>query len=321
MELQATIPDVCTGFTRILLCVDPTAASARAASFVPYLANKDTYVQIVGVVENARAVIPLGPLAAFHLSAAHALLLQDVENTCAMSQELFTSSGAKVQVRIIDLINRGGEVAHALAKAAQDWQADLLVMGSRQHQGLLHWVEGAVAEPRMKFAACAILVVPEHGEVEWRGRPRKILFAVDGSSASQEALRVGARLADARTDLRAIYVVDRAVRLTDFVPLTVLEDALVEEGNAALANASRFFNTLPEAERVRLETALVNTDQANDDVAHAIEREAQTWHADLLVMGTHGRRGVVRCLLGSVANRVAGIARTPLLLVRQKDVV
>ncbi|WP_306427259.1 universal stress protein [Caballeronia sordidicola] len=50
------------------------------------------------------------------------------------------------------------------------------------------------------------------------------------------------------------------------------------------------------------------------------KREAQSWHADLLVMGTHGRRGVVRCVLGSVANRVAGIARTPLLLVRQKDV-
>src|SRR6202051_4747842 len=308
MELRATNTDVCTGFKRILLCVDPTAASARAAAFVPNLVNKETRVRIVGVVENARAVIPLGPLAAFHLSTAHALLLQDVENACAASQELFASSGAEVEVQIIDLVTHGGEVVHALAKAAQDWQADLLVMGARQHQGLLHWVEGALSEPLMKFAACAILVVPERGDAEWRGRPQRILFAVDGSSASQEALRIGARLAHAATDLRAIYVVDRAVRLTDFLPLTVLEDALVEEGNAALAKASRFFETLPEAGRARLETALANTDQANDDVACTIEREAQSWHADLLVMGTHGRRGVVRCLLGCVANRVAGIA-------------
>jgi nucleotide-binding universal stress UspA family protein len=320
MELQATNTDVGTGFRRILLCVDPTAASARAAAFVPHLANKETRVRIVGVVENARAVIPLGPLAAFHLSAAHALLLQDVENACATAQEQFASSGAKVEIQIIDLITHGGEVVHALAKAAQDWQADLLVMGSRQHQGLLHWVEGTVSEPLMKFAACAILVVPEHGDVEWRGRPQRILFAVDGSSASQEALRIGARLARAGTEIRAIYVVDRAVRLTDFVPLTVLEDGLVEEGNASLAQASQFLETLPEVGGAHLETALVNTDQANDDVAHAIEREAQTWHADILVMGTHGRRGLVRCLLGSVANRVAGIARTPLLLVREKDV-
>lgn len=320
MDLQATNTDVGTGFRRILLCVDPTAASARAAALVPHLANKETHVRVVGVVENARAVIPLGPLAAFHLSAAHAMLVQDVENACAVSQELFASSGAKVEIQIIDLITHGGEVVHALARDAQDWQADLLVMGSRQHQGLLHWVEGAVSEPLMKFAACAILVVPEHGDVEWRGKPQRILFAVDGSSASQEALRIGARLAREGTELRAVYVIDRAVRLTDFVPLTVLEDALVEEGNASLAKATHFFETLHEAGDIRVETALVNTGYANDDVAHAIEREAQAWHADILVMGTHGRRGVVRCLLGSVAHRVAGIARTPLLLVRQKDV-
>ncbi|OXC72164.1 universal stress protein [Caballeronia sordidicola] len=171
MELQATNTDVRAGFKRILLCVDPTAASARAAAFVPHLANKETRVRIVGVVENAHAVIPLGPLAAFHLSAANALLLQDVENACAASQELFASSGAKLEIRIIDLITHGGGVVHALAKAAQDWRADLLVMGSRQHQGLLHWVEGAVSEPLMKFAACAILVLPERGDVAWRARP------------------------------------------------------------------------------------------------------------------------------------------------------
>jgi len=173
VELQAVNTDGHTGFKRILLCVDPTAASACAAAFVPHLASKETHVRIVGVVENARAVIPLGPLAAFHLSTAHALLQQDVENACAASQELFASSGAEVEVKIIDLIKHGGEVVHALAKAAQDWQADLLVMGSRQHQGLLHWVEGEVSEPLMKFAECAILVVPEHGDVAWRGRPQR----------------------------------------------------------------------------------------------------------------------------------------------------
>jgi nucleotide-binding universal stress UspA family protein len=320
MDQQTTNTDAVTGFKRILLCVDPTAASARAAALVPQLANNETQVRIVGVVENARAVIPLGPLAAFHLSAAHALLMEDVENACAASKELFAPSGAKVEIQILDLVTHGGDVVHALAGAAQDWQADLLVMGSRQHQGLLHWVEGTLSEPLMKFAECAILVVPERGELRWSGRPQRILFAVDGSAASQEALRVGARLAHTGTDLRAIHVVDRAVSLTDFVPITVLEDALVEEGNAALAKASRRFETLPKADGVRLDGALANTDEANDDIPHAIVREAERWRADLIVMGTHGRRGMVRCLLGSVANRVAGIARTPLLLVRQKDV-
>jgi nucleotide-binding universal stress UspA family protein len=44
-------------------------------------------------------------------------------------------------------------------------------------------------------------------------------------------------------------------------------------------------------------------------------REANAWRADLLVMGTHGRRGAARWVLGSVARRVVGITCTPLLLV------
>jgi len=157
MEPQAVNTDVRRGFKRILLCVDPTAASSRTAAFVPHLASQGTHVRIVGVVENARAVIPLGPLGGFHLSTAHALLLQDVENACAASRALFASSGAEVEVQIIDLITRGGGVVQALAKAAQDWQADLLVMGSRQHQGLLHWVEGALSAPFLSCPSVATL--------------------------------------------------------------------------------------------------------------------------------------------------------------------
>ncbi|CAN7782097.1 universal stress protein [Caballeronia sp. LjRoot34] len=320
MELQTENLDTVTAFKRILLCVDPTVASARAAAFVPSLASKETHVRIVGVLENARAVIPLGPLAAVHLSAAHAQLLAAVESACAVAKELFTSSGAVVEIQILDLVTHGGEVVHELAKCAQAWKADLLVMGSRQHQGLLHWIEGPLSEPLMKFAECAIFVVPERCDFVWRGGPQRILFAVDGSSASQEALRTVARLANARTDLRAIHVLDLAALLTDFVPHTLLQDALVEQGDTALASASELFEGLTDAGGPRLDTALLRTDEANDDVAHAIVREAARWHADLLVMGTHGRRGVVRCLLGSVANRVVAVARTPLLLVREKDI-
>lgn len=61
-----------------------------------------------------------------------------------------------------------------------------------------------MSEPLMKFAQCAILIVPEYADVEWRGRSQRIQFAVDGSSASQEALRIGATFADAGTALRAI---------------------------------------------------------------------------------------------------------------------
>ncbi|SOE97283.1 Nucleotide-binding universal stress protein, UspA family [Burkholderia sp. D7] len=291
MELQTENLDTATAFKQILLCVDPTVSSARAAAFVPNLANKETHVRIVGVIENARAASPLGPLAAFHLSAAHAQWLAAFECACAVAKEMFTSSGAVVEIQILDLVTHGGKIVHELAKCAQDWKADLLVIGSRQHHGLLHGIEGPLSEPLMKFAERAIFVVPERCDFVWRGSPQRILFADDGSSASQEALRIGARLVNARTDLRAVHVLDLVVRLPDFVPQTLLQDALVEEGDIALASASELFERLTDAGSPRLDTALLYTAEANDDVAHAIVREAGRWHADLLVMGTHGRRG------------------------------
>jgi nucleotide-binding universal stress UspA family protein len=69
----------------------------------------------------------------------------------------------------------------------------------------------------------------------------------------------------------------------------------------------------------RLPHLLIKTGRTSDDVAHTIVREASNWHAQLIVMGAHGRRGMSRWLLGSVAGRVAHLAQTPLLLVGTQD--
>jgi nucleotide-binding universal stress UspA family protein len=53
-------------------------------------------------------------------------------------------------------------------------------------------------------------------------------------------------------------------------------------------------------------------------VADAIAAEGETWPADLIVIGTHGRRGVNRLLLGSVAESVTRVATKPVLLIRGK---
>ncbi|KAF1061876.1 universal stress protein [Burkholderia gladioli] len=64
---------------------------------------------------------------------------------------------------------------------------------------------------------------------------------------------------------------------------------------------------------------MVCTERTNDDVAHAILREAGRWGADLIVVGSHGRRGMARWLLGSVAGRVARMTSIPLLIVNERD--
>ena len=96
--------------------------------------------------------------------------------------------------------------------------------------------------------------------------------------------------------------------------MDVRQEALVDEGKRALAAVAEVFASLDPG--FSTDSGFLHTKRSGDDIAHTLVREAVRWPADLLVMGTHGRRGVAGWVLGSVSNRVARITATPLLLVR-----
>lgn len=299
---------------RILIAVDSSPVAARAVAYMRYLAVPGVKVRIVSVAENPRVLLPLGSLTNAELQTARAELVRDASEAVAHAKEAFAQGNGDVEADVIELSRHGGYTTNALIDAAIEWKADLLAVGARQHLGILRWVEGTVSEIVTRQTPCSILVVPASYEVEIREAPRRILFALDGSPASLDAMRFGLQLATPEAHLRAVYVLDRAVRLTDFVPIDVLEDAFIEEGKTALANAAGVFAGLSN----HVESGLLRTEPTSDDVPHTIVREAGRWHADLVVVGTHGRRGLARWVLGSVAARTARITHTPLLLARPR---
>lgn len=296
---------------KVLVAVDPSAASRHAIAYARNIVAPGGVVRLVSVAENPRTLVPTGSLVGNALNSARAELLCDATDVLAVASEAFAQRDVRVETEAIDLSRHGGDVVHALIDAAHTWQAELLVVGARQHHGLLRWIEGTVSGPLAKLSRCPILIVPATYTVKADRLPERILFAIDGSGQAMEALHYGVRFATHDTHLRAIYVVDRAVRLSDVVPIDALEDAFVDEGTHALAAAEPIL----AGASGRSSTAVVRTDRTNDDIAHTIVREAGGWQADLIVMGTHGRRGMVRWMLGSIAGRVAQLTRTPLLLV------
>jgi nucleotide-binding universal stress UspA family protein len=300
---------------RILIAVDLSSASLRAAELIRNIAPTAAHIRLVSVAENPRTLSPLPAKATAELDAARAELLRDAADALVQVKDVFVGSDFLVEEDVVDLSKRGGDIATALIDAADDWRADLLVVGTRQHHGLLRWVEGTVSQPLAIHSRCSLLIVPPSHEEKSAGPLQRILFATDGSAPSLQALRYGMRFAKPELYMRAVYVVDRAERLTNFVRIRLLEDAFIEEGKAALAAAAEIF----AGSSCHCDTSLTNTERTADDIAHAIVRQASHWNADLVVMGTHGRRGVARWLLGSVAGRVAHIAQTPLLLVRATD--
>ena len=144
---------------------------------------------------------------------------------------------------------------------------------------------------------------------------KKIVAAIDGSETSKRAFDEAIRLAkEVDAEIHVIYVVDSPAMLygVGFYDPSELKKAFVEEGSLLVREATE---TLAAA-GVRGDTAIVDAQAANGDVVTAIAQEATRWGADLVVLGTHGRRGVQRALLGSVAEAFIRIAPTPVLLVR-----
>ena len=147
----------------------------------------------------------------------------------------------------------------------------------------------------------------------------RILVAVDGSEPSTRAFEETLRLAaDQHAVVRVVHVIDLGISLAPwaqmaFVNYDQVETALRESGahivDTALARA--------HDAGVEAESAILETDV--DDVAGEILAEADRWKADLVVLGTHGRRGLAHLILGSVAEGVVRRTRGPVLLLRQPD--
>jgi nucleotide-binding universal stress UspA family protein len=143
-----------------------------------------------------------------------------------------------------------------------------------------------------------------------------ILVPVDGSDSALLGVREAIRLArDQGAQIRFVFVVDEsAVGLTleGFVAFNDIIEALKRSGQDALDAARQ----LARDAGLESQTALV--EEFTGRVADAIVEEALRWPADLIVMGTHGRRGLHHALVGSEAEGVMHKAPVPLLLVRGK---
>jgi len=143
---------------------------------------------------------------------------------------------------------------------------------------------------------------------------KRILAPVDGSHTSTLGLEEAVQLAkDHHAKLRIVHVVDESVLMLNIETLDLLgnlSDGFVAGGKQILKNARAL------ADRHGVKAEAVMYENLTGRVADFILKEAQKWRADIIVMGTHGRRGINHALLGSDAETVVKSSAVPVLLVR-----
>jgi nucleotide-binding universal stress UspA family protein len=142
----------------------------------------------------------------------------------------------------------------------------------------------------------------------------KILVPVDGSETSARALNEAIKIAKVQgSQLRLVHIVNEFIMdITYSGGLFVqnLIDSLVETGRSILDTDE----AAAKKEGVRVESVLIES--IGGRAADLILAQAKKWKPDLIVMGTHGRRGLARVVLGSDAENVVRDATMPVLLVR-----
>ena len=201
--------------------------------------------------------------------------------------------------------------------------ADLVVMCTHGQSGLGRWIYGSVAEEVLAHSPVPVLLVrPTGTPVVLSPEPggSQLLVPLDGSTFAEAALPHATTLARAfGGSILLVYVV-----VPPYVPYTEMPAApagaaevanmIVEE---ALEKAERYLADV--SERLRRDGLPVQTTVCKGSPADTILRQALVVDARLIVMATHGRTGLRRLLLGSVAHEVVHRALLPVLLVRPAD--
>lgn len=209
-----------------------------------------------------------------------------------------------------ETIQVDGPVASALIASANERGADLIVLGSHGRSGLSHLLLGSVAETVLQKSTVPVAIVRTENSANAAGKFRHILVAHDGSAHSESAFSTALDLASIDdASVSVCYVVDLGniaqIAGTAYFAAGTVVDALGREGRNVLEHCT---NVAPN----------VKTHLLTGVPAEEILECARRIHADAIVMGSHGRSGIARAMLGSVAESVMRRALTPVIVVTDR---
>lgn len=146
---------------------------------------------------------------------------------------------------------------------------------------------------------------------------QRIVVALDGSPTADLALREAMNLAKTvGGQLLLVHAVDEVSANWDTGYLSPAEiwQAMAAAGRDILKNAA----ATAHAAGINADTKLIEIDTVGRRIPEVIAAAADEWHAELIVVGTHGRRGLSHLFLGSVAEGIVRVASKPILLIRAR---
>ena len=291
---------------KLLLAVDETPASQFAAEEVSGRPWPDgTSVEVLTVVEQSHM---------WGISSSVETAYERANDLVDRTAATLRATGLHTHANVAT-----GDPKTVIRERAEDTKPDLVVVGSHRAAPLADLFLGNVAAHVLRHADASVAIVrPRLGE---RVEARKILLATDGTEYSNAAAAAIAALPwPLRTEVRILSVVEVVLPTMHalFEPPFVESDHVHKLREEAVVRAQ---NAINSAAAILAPAGLAVTEALSvllEGTKDVILQEARDWGADWIFLGSHGRRGAGRFLMGSVSESVAAQAQCSVQVVRTR---
>ena len=280
-------------YRKILVAVDSSESSKNALHQAFKLANEEKcWITVTSVVPPYEGEIEI-----LGVKDIRAALRKPCEDALAEVQNI-----ARTERMLVKTVCEEGEVYERIVDLADAENCDVIVMGRRGLRRIERTLIGSVTARVIGHTQRDVLVVPNGTTVGWK----TIVLATDGSKYSAAAAERAIAFAKSYGGaLKVLSVVDVPSEFYAEAPKAV-ED-LVRKAKGFVADVKK----QAEAAGVPAETYV-----GEAEAYQAVNNLAQEQKADMIVLGSHGRTGLRRLLMGSVTEAVIGHASCPVLVVK-----
>lgn len=289
-------------FHKIIVATDFSPGSERALATAAGLAASDGAELVVAHVLEVPSVFG-GELPA-PVEVVEELEEDAVRGLDQAVRDASATGAARVSSQLLH-----GEPEGVLLRLAEPPDVDLVVVGTHGRTGLSRVLLGSIAEKVVRHAPCSVLVVRPGNEPV---RFTHVLCPIDGEDSSRSALLRAAELATTHdAKLTLLNVIELAVAYSGRRAVQYLH--LLDRASRELLGKEKESLKLSRP-RLTIDTR-VAIGSAGGQILASLDDDPSI---DLVVVGSHGRTGIKRVVLGSVAEKVVRHARCPVLVARQR---
>ena len=313
-------------FKRILVPLD---GSARAEQAIPVAAR---IARALGgsviLLRVATAPVDTGKYSAASGYVEEAVDVDFSEATSYLENIAGSGELAGITTEVKTFI---GAAAPTILSASQSFHANVIVMCSHGFTGFKRWTLGSVADKVTRHSPIPVFVLREGGPGPAKAdhQPVRALVAVDGSSLSETVVEPAAYLAAALAEATSQQGALHFLRVVDLPTSggkfksdahidTGLKEQVKHEDEEYLATLEHRLGE--NGDLAHLDLAITSSVEADPDIAEAIVKKSEQDAFDFIAIATHGRGGVQKWAMGSVAGRVLHATTLPLLIMRPQDI-